>query len=265
MPKHAKQYQMSSASSAQHATASLRRHERLLAKERECVRRALEVYKIRHRTGALPAARGHERRLRTFVENYKNVRLGKRTGAVYASVNEILKRCMPGFEETRCNNEEGSGFASATGSSSRRHEVSAVKQQRLDAWCECYRQFGRWPSLPCYRDTQTAWDENPVLSRMPVATLVNSFKNYKQTVKNNGSGMIENAAITERLQSLDPHIFSKRYNKKTTTTRGMDLAAATRVPLCIQRLPDLTDRKRNASAARLPDDARRAGKRRPAQ
>ena len=212
---------------------ALRQYRKMVAKEREYIRRALEVYHIKWRMGSMPGRDVRGRRLRAFVENYKNIHAGKRTGAVFNSVDEVLKRCVPHFRN-KCRRAQAKAFGAGESSS---HAASGLKMTRLIVWCECYRQFGKWPSLPCHRDNQEAWDANSILSSMPVKTTVNSFKNYKQTVRKNGSGTVANTHMNAMLSSMDPDIFTRGYNKKKAREAYTSI---TFVPPCIRQLPDLT-------------------------
>lgn len=231
-------------------------------RERECIRRALEVYHIRVTTGSLPTTHRSDRKLRHFLDNYKNVCRGKRTGATYASVNAVLRRCVPNFDACFEEREGGQRVASgcgppygestrsasagrdgATVSHLRREMMDAQRLERLYTWCECFRCFGRWPSLACYRDNQSRWEMNPILSRTTPEQVVNSFKNYKQTVHRNGSGTLEDRVVTEQLRKMDPTIFARRYQKSMAANREADVASDTAadepLPKCIQHLPNV--------------------------
>lgn len=84
---------------------------------------------------------------------------------------------------------------------------------------------------------------NPILSRTTPEQVVNSFKNYKQTVHRNGSGTLEDRVVTEQLRKMDPTIFARRYQKSMAANREADVASDTAadepLPKCIQHLPNV--------------------------
>ena len=158
--------------------------------------------------------------LRTFLSNYQNVVRGKRSGHVYESVNHILVRCSPTFvkilhhredktkEETK---KEGGNRGEGTGTTRLTLEEM---ETRVTAWCTCYTLFGKWPSLACYKSNKTAWQKNAVLNTTHFAQLVNTFKNYRQSVRKNGSGTLKRAVLHERMEKLDPLVFKRSYKKE---------------------------------------------------
>ena len=192
----------------------------------KCIRNAFEIYCTMKQGDAIPA------RLRTFLSNYTNVVKGKRCGNIYPAVNEILQRCVLHFHDVVNNAYTCRKASAASGPRVSNDDMRG----RVEAWCECFRTYGQWPSLPCYIRNKASWQDNALLSRLSPTKLVNSFKNYRQSACGNGSGTIHNAEFNACLLQLDPTVFNKKYKTRATPRTSV---AREVVPPFIYKLPFL--------------------------
>ena len=190
--------------------------------ETDLRQRALRIYKWVEKNDGVPL----NRVLRTFVGNYQNVHSGKRAGNTFASVDAILVRCIPNFEK-KCMPAK-----SSTARIQKRNKT--LTYHRAKAWKRCYRLFGAWPSQARYRQHKIEWEADAILSTFQPTEVINSFKNYKQTVRGNGSGTRMYVHLNRQLVKIDNTLFLRSYQKHTTKSSSSGI-----VPSYIQQLPNL--------------------------